>query len=180
MTLHGAALTPLDGNVSKELVAWLLDGQGECPLPDFSPQWAVLQCSDALVWGVWRDGRWVWASEADPVGIRKPTAATLLEARIFGPEAEALVWRSGGGWAGRRLADDPAVAAALKPICRSLRFDGDESDKSTLPHGFVAHVTTGGRVVVAPGRELKTREYLADVDNTGLLRIAATRFVEVK
>jgi hypothetical protein len=188
MRLHGATLTPLNDDMAKRLVAWVLDRKGDCPLASFSPQWAVLQCDGTLVWGIRHSSDWRWAHEVDK-GIRyPPSLGTLREARIFGRDAEALVWRAGGRLAGRLLADDPAVSEELKPIERKLVFEGDEEDEGTLAHGFIKHVTGGGRIVVAPGRKLVTREYLADVEDpyvadandTGLLRIAATRFVEVK
>jgi hypothetical protein len=198
--LFGAEPMPLTPEVSYALVQWLLGKTPSCPVPGFAPEWTVLQCCDTFVWGLRAGEQWVWASEAEHA-IRAPGVETLLEARIFGPEVEALVCRVGNEWKGRLLrdADGGEEEAELKPLDRSAPFlpsihhEADEvapgrkqpnRAKKVEPlgaTGFVRRTLPDGRVTVTPaGKAVLLRDYLAEADDTGIVRIAATRFVKVE
>lgn len=158
------------------LAAELPDG-----LSGDSLHYAVLQCTDTFVWGVPDGAGWLWSNDADPA-LRPPRLETLLEARLFGPDAEILAWRdaSTSREFAARLAVDAEVPedVVLAPLDREAAFAGTPKDLPGTP--FRRWTTGGGKVTVAPaGSRLRVREYLGACPDTGVLRIAMTRFLEV-
>lgn len=173
--LSGAVLEPILPDEAQALAAALV---AERTLVGYAH--AVLQCHDGLIWAVRDDvRRWVFASEADPDHVRPPRLVALQEIRLFGPDAEALVWRTDSGFAGRFLKDTPEAAdAQVAPLERFARFEG-RAERTAHP-AFVRRRSGSGRVTVTPlGGGVRVKEYLEQCPQTGVLRIAATRFVEV-
>ncbi|MEW6754542.1 MAG: hypothetical protein AB1505_26700 [Candidatus Latescibacterota bacterium] len=195
-TLHGAALTPLAPETATAVADWVLRRRQECPLPDGGAMWAVLQCTDSLVWAIRATDRWLLASDYC-TALRAPARETLVEARVFGPEAEVLVWRDGDEWLGRVLEDAPVHEEALTAMDRQLVFEPPVNAAKEegppgqwrpnpanicrpLEQGFVWRELPNGRRTVTPaGEGVLVRDYLADADHTGILRVAASRFVQV-
>lgn len=175
--LLGAKLTPVDNGI--RCVNWLLENRPQPLRGEY--KYAVLQCTDSLVWGVYFDRRWLRADRVD-ADIRPPRISSLLEARIFGCDHEILIWRTGDfnsiAFAGRVLADAKRLPEPLdRPMLRESRFLGAPMK---LSRHFVKRRTQSGQIVVTPiGRSVLIKEYLAVCPETGVLRIAATRFVEI-
>jgi hypothetical protein len=194
--LHGARLVPLTADMAAALVEWMLALRGASPLQGIDAKWAVLQCADTLVWAIRQGDAWMLANKAGS-GVRAPRAEVLSELRLFGPESEALVWRVDDEFAGRLLGDESVADELLKPVDRELAFEPpvnaakEESAPGQwrenranicepLEHGFVRRELPNGRVTVTPaGEGILVRDYLADADASGILRVAATRFVKV-
>ena len=67
----------------------------------------LAHADDGVIWGRVADGRLALSGNAFP-GVSPPLrAVTLQQARLFGEQAELLVWRDGeGNWHGRLLDDD--------------------------------------------------------------------------
>jgi len=180
----GVSLTPIP-DAAPLLRALLAGGLLTASLPKGVPgesfRYAVLQCTDTFVWGISGAAGWLWSSDAD-TELRHPRLETLLEARIFGPEAEILAWRSSPAsatFAGRLAVDDNAPAEAwLAPLDREAAFVGSKTPLSNTHFG--CWTTGGGKVTIAPcGSRVRVREYLSVCPETGVLRIAMTRFLEV-
>jgi hypothetical protein len=180
----GAFLTPILD--AAPLLTAIFDG-GNLPeeVSGYNLCFAVLQCTDTFVWGIPASGEneigWVWSSDADSA-LRPPCLENLLEARVFGPDAEVLVWRGDSGsmdFVGRLATDgDISEDKLLAPLDRMAAFTGH---CHTIPGlAFQRWTTDGGKVTVTPlGSHLRIREYLCTCDNTGVVRIAMTRFLEI-
>ncbi|MGO8670460.1 MAG: hypothetical protein ACLQVD_03720 [Capsulimonadaceae bacterium] len=186
--IKGARITRIVDAAS--YISWLLDNG---PRPESADRYrfAIVQCTDTLAWGLrTANGRWTWGHEHDKGRTRRPSPETLIEARCFGPEAEALLWRGTGGMSGRVLEDEPVEDAEHEPLERTASFvpenSHDPDDKGArvdaIPGSpFVLRTTGSGRRGITPrGVRLRLREYVSEDPTTGKLRIAATRFVEVE
>ena len=67
----------------------------------------LAHADDGVVWGRVTDGRLALSSKAFPKVSPPLRAITLQQARLFGKQAELLVWRDGeDNWHGRLLDDD--------------------------------------------------------------------------
>jgi hypothetical protein len=151
--IKAAQITLLNETELTGFLNWLLTPDSACPESlQQNFRYAVLQCTDSLVWGVFEAGTWHWASEADvdrpasadgtpaQTGVREPSLKTLLEARVFGQGAtvpEVLIWRTDFDtvqFAGRLLGDaaEPLAADSLyRPLSREAAFlpTGPDTDK---------------------------------------------------
>lgn len=173
--IHGAELISISDESAKHLFHWLINEEGN-PIESFSPRWAVIQCTDTLVWGVFDNDEWKLASEVDTF-IRRPCEMTFIESRIFNEDMEVLIWRDNAGFHGRMLKDKQCSPEA-QPIDRKSRFNENDDKKTReyLSNIFLRRSNPGGRVLVTPpGDFLIIREYLSQ-DEYGVLRIALTRF----
>lgn len=190
--LQGAKIDVVTADQADASLNWLLS-DASFPvdiLPNVCWQelrWAVLQATDALVWGVFEDDAWRWATEQADPDSTAPCRDTLLEVRVFGPEAELLIWRTEDAFAGRILGEDEAPAG-LAPLERRARFlpVPDPSGRligsirRTHDPAFVRRESGDGRTTVTPtGMGIHLRHYVEQDVETGVLRIAATRFVAV-
>ncbi|GEM_PF-3518159 len=200
--LHGADIQAFDAH--PEVLAWLWGGAK--PTSETVPDtfdYGVLQCTDSFVWGICTDGVWRWSSSVEPhtpqsPGVIAPQTHTLLEARLFGTEAELLLWRSGNfadeTFCGRILRDasaDETVApltawTAFSPPTDQPKHPRKEKQRlaayvETLADGFVRRTQTNGCITVTPaGSYIRLKHYLEEDTTTGVLRIAATRFVSIE
>jgi hypothetical protein len=184
--LLGATVRTLDSDAAAAILAWLFDSNAGAPFADAEAarfEYALLQCADTLVWGVYEAGNWTWADEQPDSEVRQRRWEALQEARIFGPTMDILIWSAGGGFRGRLL-----TGAANSPGRESLRRfaawdQADDPDwaEGTVGDAFCWRRTTGGRVTVTPrGTGVELLDYLSEDEETGVLRVAATRFVTVR
>ncbi len=177
----GAHLAPIPDTSS--VLNWIFSNEKPAIAPD-NDWYAVLQCSDAYVWGIWRSEKWVWASN-ECAEVREPRKITLQEARIFSPSRELLVWRVGEFYdetfAGRVLTDAVDETSDWKPIERHHEFWSNENGNSSRSIGtFTERRNKGGQVVITPpGKSLLIRQYIEEDDTHASLRIAALRFVSI-
>jgi CRISPR-associated protein (TIGR03984 family) len=117
---------------------------------------------------------------------------TLLELRLFGPESEILIWRSDAGWAGRRITDVPLTGQnlALQPAEEDRVLLGDRLRQAK--DGFTRVRTAAGAEQAVPIEcdeasfgngpgplRLKVRNYFQQDQETGVVRVAASRLVNV-
>lgn len=189
LPIEGVALEPLDNSACAACVNWLLTPGSTRPsgLPD-GVYHAALQCSDSLVWGIGDDNGWQWASDAyrekSVRPIRSPRRENLLEARVFRDELEILLWRdepfTPAQFRGRIARD--SVSAGHKRLERFYQFHkADEYKRRELSPDFVEWSEGGGNTTVMPqGAGINVRAYLQPDADTGLLRVALTRFVSIQ
>jgi hypothetical protein len=173
--LHSAELTPITNDEAEKLFNGLMS-KTSYPPSTFSPKWAVIQCTDTLVWCIHDSDGWKLASDIDP-DIRPPKVETFMEARIFDENEEALIWQDANGFHGRRLKSKDR-AEEVTPLDRISAFDenNDTTTREQLSCGFIKRRNPGGRILVTPpGEALCIKEYLEE-DDCGILRIAVTRF----
>jgi CRISPR-associated protein (TIGR03984 family) len=188
-------LSALDPAACDQHLAWLLGGR-EPPGEVTGLVWALGHFDDGVTWGrraqdrVWRLGQQVAPDVSPPV---RPQ--TLQELRLFGHTAEVFIWRTDEGLRGRVLREnDSAVdhndeTNPLRPsdesrIIRGTRIiaqceqsfthigDGAGAEQ-ILPRAVTNEQLQGAQVV------LTVRHYWEQDRQTGAVRIAVTRLVEL-
>lgn len=208
VALHGAAITAVEPSEAARWIEWVL-GTAPMPQADASPEklcWALAHCLDGVTWGR-RDGRdaaspWQLGSSVFPDLCPPLSADNLLELRLFGRHGELLLWRDDQehqpAFRGRWLIDvaDKSHHDENDP-CRPHR-----EDRVLLGNQYLE--TRGGftRVGDGTGREqavplecqeadfdagdqrrmplrLSVCHYFETDDETGAVRVAATRLVHV-
>lgn len=192
--LAGCLIEPLDDSGCRATLAWVT-GTGGTPTTD-GVEWLLAYCYDGVTWGRLdhNTSEWRLACTAFAARAPMPVEQDLLELRLFGKAFEILIWREGRGFRGRRLSDQPCSEEHLRPMDESRILLGDRLLEA--PKGGFSRVgsPTGAEQVVPveisdevfpkspwPLR-LYVRHYLEPDDETGAVRIGATRLVglEVK
>jgi|SRR5579875_119306 len=190
--LAGCVIEPLEAFTCHELLAWIT-GSGEASITD-GVELLLAYCYDGVTWGrLDRDaGGWQLACVPFPARAPKPKEENVLELRLFGKDRELLIWREGKSFRGRTLRDHPCDLDDLRPINESRIVLGDrllEGPKSGFSR--VGSPTGAEQVVPVEVSEdafqksswplrLHVRHYLASDDETGAVRIAATRLVKLE
>lgn len=194
LQLEGAELIVLAPPRAAEAIEWLLLAS---PRPDAVPEglrWAVAQAADTFVWGVYTGQCWKWATQDADREARAPCRETLLEVRAFSAEAELLLWRAEKVFAGRILRDaardkglevGSSYHATHAPIDRRSYFLPARDEEGFLT-GYISKTADpdflwrqegNGRTTVTPtGMGVLLRNYMEQCQDTGMIRIAATRF----
>ena len=189
--IFGAEILPVQQ--TGDYIDWLLDNAERPLASNVSLKYAVLQCTNTCVWGILHDSVWALSSDIENAGINAPTKLRLLEARIFGADADVLIWKTADGFTGRVLQQSASAPNEVqKPLERHAAFqpsrDKKAPDGTANPNylvtpqrfGFARRELPGGRTTITPqGTHVIVLEYLSETAD-GVLRIAATRFVEVK
>ncbi len=158
---------------AKDYLDWLLGGAKPTDASnDF--QWAVVQATDTLVWCLREGDAWRRTDLEPGSGVRSLKADRIFEARFFGPSEQLLLWRDDGGeWFHSLL-----TSASGEWHKDKLTFVGNP--QTLGESGFDCRTDLAGRVSVVPqGEFLKIAQLLEEDPETGLVRIAATRFVEI-
>jgi CRISPR-associated protein (TIGR03984 family) len=198
LALAGCELASLDSSTCERYVSWLL-GDENTPTPEGATGlvWALAHCDDGVTWGrydqaarAWRLGNQVAPGVSPPI---RPE--TLQELRLFGEDAEVLIWRTDAGLRGRVLrhsdfaADRDDAAGPLRPLDESRIVRGSLA-LAQCEHGFT-HIGDGtGAEQVLPIEvsdeqlraariRLVVRHYFEADGETGTVRIAATRLVRL-
>jgi len=102
----------------------------------------LAHADDGVIWGRMVGGRLALSSDAFPKVSPRLRAVTLQQARLFGEQAELLVWRDGDGhWHGRLLDDNGTDL-------RGWRFD-----EAQLQWGDHVEAEKDGFTLLAEGQE---------------------------
>lgn len=72
----------------------------------YTLRWLLAHADDGVIWGELRADRLHLSGDAFPAISPPLRAATLQQARLFGPQAEILLWKDNGVWFGRLIRDD--------------------------------------------------------------------------
>lgn len=193
----GCIVEELDNGACKQYLNWLLgDSQATAEGERLPLDWALAHCDDGVTWGrydadakVWRLGNQV-ASDSSPP-IRQDW---LQELRLFGVQAEVLIWRSEDGLRGRVLRDGEAQASGntsnpLRPSDEARIVRG-RMVRRALDHDFthVADITGAEQVLPLKVTQeqlqqgsvrLVVRHYFEQDPETGTVRVVATRLVRL-
>ena len=193
-TVFGCGIEPLADGACREIIDGV--GSGEpIGLVTAGTRWLLAYCDDGVVWGR-RDGDdQGWRLSTGPFPAISPALAvlSLLELRLFGPEADVLIWRRDGGFSGRRLTDEegPPVDAPTAPANEVRILLGNKLLDGPCDGFTLVGDATGSRHAVPldckpaafNGRHsplrLNARHYF-EQRASGEVRIAATRLVEVR
>lgn len=155
------------------------------------PTWLLAICYDGVTWGKF-DGKWHFSYDSFVKLCPKFNKDNLLELRIFNEDEEIFIWRTDSGFSGRRIEDTK--------VDKSEEYTNpEEEDRILLGDRFNEqkdHFTkvsiAGGSMQAVPivceekdfegGKwplRLKLKNYFEKDENTGIVRVAATRLVKV-
>jgi CRISPR-associated protein (TIGR03984 family) len=187
--VQGCEIEQLDAQRCKAWIDHVL-GEGPQPLPIQSPAWVLLHCDDGVTWGRLDGARWRLGSEVFPDLCPRLSDISIQELRVFCREFEVLVWRKQDGYRGRVLRDveRSSLSGPVAP---------DEEKRPLLGDRVIEHRDgftrvgdgTGAEQVLPlrlPERPMSTRpllvlrHYFGRDEQTGCVRVAASRLVEVK
>jgi CRISPR-associated protein (TIGR03984 family) len=199
--LEGCKIEYLDNSDCRRILGKVTDGeQFEGSLKDgirtSDYSWLLAHCYDGVVWGYfdkdlkkWRLSFAVFSDLCPPV-----SGDNLLEMRLFGSKDEIMIWRKGAELFGRRLIDDydENDDSPVRPHTENRILLGDRLIEQ--PRGGFSRVgTAAGAEQAVPweceendfrgGRwplRLEMRHYFQQDTESGAVRVAATRLVDVK
>lgn len=177
-TIHGAAIETL---TSKECQCWIdwLRGEGSGPGLAQNVMFALAHCDSGVTWA-FLDARRAWClgSSFDPDLCPVPSVAHLQELRFVGAQSEVLIWKGGDGLVGRILSDrSDELAPHLQPWDESRHLLGNPKRNVG---DFILYVDGGGAQHMAPytfPKEFLVRHYFEEDQDTGAVRVAASRWV---
>ena len=191
--LEGCTIEILDNVACKGYLSWVVDGvEPSKGLKDIA--WLLAYCNDGVTWGrINNDQSWRTSSKFFPELCPWISESNLLEIRLFGIEREILIWWTENGFLGRILIDKPGQEnnAPCLPDDEIRILLGDRVLETTK-EGFTRVRTNSGMEQVIPLEcadkdcikkywpfRLKMRHYFAQDDETGAVRVAASRLVKV-
>ncbi|HXK58581.1 MAG TPA: CRISPR-associated protein Csx19 [Acidobacteriota bacterium] len=192
--LKGCTIEPLSPEACEQILGWVAGG-AQMPESHDGLRWLLAHCYDGVTWGKRENSHWRLSSTSFPDLCPIVSKDNLLEMRLFGEEGEIMIWRSEKGFLGRRLADQQEqIDEAIRPEdeIRILLGDRLVPDLPNPRDGFSRVATAGGTQQAVPvectkddfcgGRWplcLTVRHYFEENPETGAVRVAATRLVNV-
>lgn len=146
-------------------------------------RWLLAYADDGVIWGELRDG----SLHSAPQDLHAPLLRTLTLQRLhaFGVDAELLLWRDTAGWHAKLRSDSPGESNMY--LDESYLLWGSETSKQDAGFMRIVEGSQGIEQVVpisaAPEEQLRAqlsvRHYLKTDPETGIVRISATRLVEL-
>lgn len=184
----GGEIERIDSPTSR---AWLdhVLGRAAAPATLGESVWLLCHDDDGVTWGRLEDSGWRLGSTLFPHLCPPPSAITLQELRIFSDLAEVLIWRARDGLRGRILRDStrPGDDVSCSPHDEDRRLLAGriierKGGFTRVGNGTGAEQALPIHVWEDPSRwpRLRVRHYFARDEETGCVRVAATRLVEVK
>lgn len=151
--------------------------------------WLLAHCEDGAIWGVMEGGRLALSCEAFPQGGLSLRWGALIQARLFGPAGEALIWRGPVGWAAR-LRDD-TTGDPVEHIDETQLLWGTASadpQRTVAPFQELVEGRQGirhappvaGKLRGEERARLLVRHYLALDETSGMTRVVDSRLVAVE
>lgn len=147
--------------------------------------YTLVYAVDALYWGSYINGQWVWGLDA-----KTPDMDKIYQARFFNADWELLIWRDADHTLHGRTITDTNLKCDedyIEKFARFLPIKAEEDDyfdefgkiASWTNPAYNLCTTGGGRMTIVPdGDGVVIRDYIAE-DETGIYRIIASRCVEV-
>jgi len=157
-------------------------------------RWLLAHCDDGVTWGVREGNQWRLSSDVFPGLSPAPTAKNLQQLRLFDESLEMLVWKTGSNFAGRILgdADDANAPQWVRPLSETWLVVGDRLFERKDGFSLVGD-GLGSRhaIPIACTEEdfdhgkqhplvMNIRHYFERNEDTGVVRIAATRVVSIE
>lgn len=169
-------------SVAVDLTGWLVANAADC-------DYLLAHAEDGVVWGRLDGGQIIIAGEVPPARL---DAAILWQCRMFGPDAEVLLWRSEGVWHARKITDvhdtqrlaldETQMLWGTKGTPSTKQHftvleDGAEGLRHAVPIPIAADCFDN-KANPRPAR-LLVRHYLEEDPQTGVSRIFLSRLVDV-
>lgn len=191
--ISSCSITSWEDAACRDMLA-ALRGEGGEGADMAGLRWLLAYCDDGVIWGRREPDRGGWRLSNGPFPQVSPSLqeSNLQELRVFGAEAEVLVWRVADGFLGRRLVEvgsrasgDPtAPADEMRILLGNQLLDGPYQGFTLVGDG------TGSRHA-APlacssdqfrGRRhplrLAVRHYFMQRGD-GTVRVAVSRLIDV-
>lgn len=189
MRVAGCQLESLDQVATRSWLDFVL-GRGAAPGDLGDRGWLLCHCEDGVTWGRREGDGWHLGSSFFPDLCPAPSAANLLEMRVFSRAAEVLIWRTETGLCGRVLRDAEPVDAGEPPdrpddeerLLLASRVGEERQGFTRVGDGSGVEQALPLRVAEGPSSSwprLRVRHYFARDERTGFVRVVATRLVEV-
>lgn len=189
--IHSQVGTSIVADLPEDLRSWFIE-QARAEQNELGLRWLLAHCDDGVIWGELRDDGVLHLScdqNAFPVRGLALRKTTLQQARFFGPSAELLLWRGPQGQWQRTLRRDDRGNTVDIIDEQHLLWGNRLLNKQSVQNGFVQVVEGAQGIVHAPPLSnkipsdtqraaLQIRHYL-DQDDTGVVRICASRLVRV-
>ncbi len=187
--IFGAVVSPAP--MPEQYLQWL-DGARQPDGLAFTPTWAFAICDDGVTWGRLVDNRWDMGNEHYPDLCPGVTAMDLQELRLFGDIGELMIWRVQDGFAGRVLTDNQLPDTKyLQPFdeeqvligTRVLQNDGAftrVTNSAGLEQALPLSAGDASTVFRQSPFRLLVRHYLEQDKDTGVVRVAVSRLVNLK
>lgn len=170
--------------------AWLL-AQSEA----HGLTWLLAHADDGVIWGRVADKQLQMSGEAEHFPEVSPPlrAITLQQVRLFGPQAELLMWRTETGWQARLIVDEDGEPVKSYDEAHMLwgnaRQPESTADFTLVADGEMGHhhalpLPTSGAQFSRHERpyrpfRLAVRHYLSQDEASGLLRVSLSRLCDL-
>jgi len=197
---EGCKIELLDSNDCRRILDWVtgnerFEGGLKDGIKADAYAWLLAHCYDGVTWGRFDEERKSWLlSSAVFSDLCPPVSGdNLLEIRLFGSKDEIMIWRNGAELSGRRLIDDydENDDSPVRPHTETRILLGDRLVEEPR-EGFSRVRTAAGAEQAVPleckennfrgGRwplRLKMRHYFQQDTVSGVVRVTATRLVDV-
>jgi CRISPR-associated protein (TIGR03984 family) len=156
----------------QSFLQWLRD---QASLLDLS--FALAYMEDGIIWG-WFDGSWHWSGEVFANVSPSFRLLTLQQVRLFGPQAELLVWRTVDQLCARVIKD--GVGDPIESFDESYLLWGKPVSASVEGFTLMKERAQGLRhtppAAIAKTGQLQVRHYL-HTDEDGCLLVVSSRLV---
>lgn len=200
-----AVIDVLDDFACRKLLSLLAADTAMVSLPgQISYSWLLAHCFDGVTWGIWDENAFQWktANRVFPEISPEIRDDNLIEMRIFGKEGEILIWKADGKLCGRLLKDNADEVNGNKKYLLPLeetwlllgnrllegaregfsRVGSPTGAEQVVPFCLTKDDFIDGTRVVKDDQwplYLLVKHYLQQDLETGVVRIAATRLVEI-
>ena len=163
------------------LAAWMKEGM----------PWLLAHADDGVIWGRREpDGTLLLSSDVFKDGDKYPAIAvplrakTLQQARIFGPEGELLVWRTGSTFTWRQIRDSehPELEGLPDQPCLLWGLGGPEDVQqgfALLKEGAQGMRHAPPKWPPAKGRLALWVRHYVEYDDQGQAYVACSRLVDL-
>ena len=193
-TLYGCTLTSF--SKGKELLTWVRD-EGVVVPEVAGTCWLLAHCDDGVVWGRYDKTKKKWKLSSEPFPCISPELRkdNLQQLRLFGENMEVLIWRAENNFQGRILQDEEGTEEEnLHPQIETRILVGDRILDGPCDNFTLVGDAGGSRHAVPfcckeddfekrghphwPLR-LTIKHYLTQDQDTGVVRVTASRLVKV-
>jgi len=178
----------LDATFEDSLADWLVS-----QAQDHSLITMLAHADDGVIWGRVEQGQLITSRDAFPDQDVSSVlrSLTLRQLRLFGPNAELLLWRADGGWRSRLIVDGVGEMVGFFDEWQILWGTRREAVRDgftlvadgALGHNHAPPVEIGEDLFASDENRrpvrLQVRHYLETNPDSGLLRVALSRLVGV-
>ncbi len=148
-------------------------------------RWLLAHADDGVIWGEILESGLHLSSDAFPEVSPPLRTVTLQQARLFGSQAELLIWRDGAAWRARLIRDISAEQEGEKFCEETYLLWGTHVEERRNGFALLREGRQGLRHApplpenAKPPARLRVRHYLA-YDEDGQAYIACSRLVDLE